>query len=267
MGHQRLGSLPKSFRWNELVSLMSSEGGTDQPPFTDEDVGDIVRAALLAADGALRKSIDDPGLRYTYYLLTQIALASRHRDWSRRLAEVGLILAPDADVTDLIVSLQSAVDDHLFATRATSDTASAAQHAAGEAILSIIAPHSRTLFGSSGEELRNAMRSASTKSGFSVLAQSFFASFLARFLNFYVSRVSAAETGIGRIQQVGDLTRFNDALKVHCRQSAEIVRPFAGEWYSKTEYERGITPENTGGFVAVAIGKLRAELHEQEGDS
>jgi hypothetical protein len=267
MGHQRLGSLPKSFRWNELVSLMSSEGRSDEIPFTDEDVSNIVRTTLFAADGALRKSIDDPGLRHAYYLLTQIALASRYPDWIQRLAKVGVILNPQADATDLVVALQSAVDDHLFTVRASSDVASAAQHAAGEAILTIVGPRSRTLFGSSGEELRIAVRNASTKAGFSVLAQTFFASFLARFLNFYVSRISASETGSGSIQQIGDLTHFNDALKVHCRQSAEIVRPFAGEWYSKTEYERGIAPDNTGGFVAVAIGKLRAELRTQADDS
>jgi hypothetical protein len=263
LGHQRLGTLPKSFRWNELVSLLFANG-EESASFGDEDVTAVIETALRAADGALSNSVNDPGLRYTYYLLTQLALASRHDDWRRRLTDLGVVMGPDADATELVVSVQAAIDDYLFEIGSTSDIASSAQEAAGEAILNIVAPKAHTLFGTHDEDLQLALRSASTKTGFSSLAHSFFAGFLWRFLNFYVSRASASATGIGKIEQVGDLTRFNDALTAHCRQSAEIVRPFAGEWYSKTEYEQGITPENSGGFVAVAIGKLRAELGHQE---
>jgi hypothetical protein len=42
------------------------------------------------------------------------------------------------------------------------------------------------------------------------------------------------------------------------------VRDFCGEWYSKTEYLQGINLENTSGFIAVAIKKLRAEIKQQE---
>jgi hypothetical protein len=53
---------------------------------------------------------------------------------------------------------------------------------------------------------------------------------------------------------------------VHCDQSARIVRDFCGEWYSKTEYQKGIDLNNTSRFLAVAFNKLRTELKQQKAE-
>jgi hypothetical protein len=63
---------------------------------------------------------------------------------------------------------------------------------------------------------------------------------------------------------VGAIAQFNAALRSHCDQSARIVRDFCGDWYSKTEYQKGIDLENTSGFLAVALKKLRSELEQQK---
>ena len=70
--------------------------------------------------------------------------------------------------------------------------------------------------------------------------------------------------GDEKLQQLGDLAEFNKALRRHCQESAQIVKDFAGEWYSKTEYQRGIDEENTSGFLATALKKLQAELLRQK---
>ena len=87
---------------------------------------------------------------------------------------------------------------------------------------------------------------------------------MSRFLNFYLSRVTAGRVGGDRLRQVGELTRFNQSLDDHCHQSARIVRDFCGQWYSKTEFQQGISLENTSGFMAVALRKLRDELERQK---
>jgi hypothetical protein len=138
-----------------------------------------------------------------------------------------------------------------------------AQSAAGEAITALAETRANTLFGNTGEELRLAVRDLSTKHGFSQLGQTFFGSFLSRFLNFYVSRVTAAALGKTRIPQLGDLHSFNSALQLHAKQSAKIVYDYCGEWYSKTEFKEGISQDNTSRFMAIAIRKLQAELKSQ----
>lgn len=283
MGHTRLGVIPKTQSWNAVVAALAggAGGGAGEAGATpggkrgvdvaqqEAVLGDVVAVVadqtLQAARGGLERAKDDAGLLYTVYLLTQVALASRGKDWRRRLADLGIRLGPDATLLDLTTEFQGAIDDWLTRRRHRSDVSEMAQRAAGEAISTMAAPRAHTLFGDAGEELRLAVRTLSTRAGFADLGQAFFGRFMSGFLNFYLSRVTAAHLGEGRLHQVGDLTAFNQALGTHCRESARIVRDFAGQWYSKTEYRRGISLENTGGFVAVALAKLQDEFRLQRG--
>jgi hypothetical protein len=209
--------------------------------------------------------VDDPGVRYTSYLLTQLALAARAPNWEAALGEHGIRLTNDSTVFDFTVEVQYAIDRYLRRNSSgATDLSEMAQQSAGEAITSLAGARTENLFGGSGADIQDAMRSLSTKKGFGELGQRFFGRFAARFLNFYLSRVTAAQLGEPRLQDLGDLAQFNDALRTHCDQSARIVRDFCGAWFSKTEYEQGIDLKNTSGFLAVAMQKLRSELEQQK---
>ena len=233
-------------------------------PFDRDGVATVADKTLQAARGGLERAKDDPGLLYAVYLLTQVALASRAKDWRQELTRLGIRLGPGATLLDLTAEFQGAIDDWLARRRHRSDVSEMASRAATEALASLAAPKAQTLFCDSGEELRLAVRTLSTKAGFAGVGQAFFGRFISGFLNFYLSRVTAAHLGEGRLQQLGDITAFNRALEAHCRESARIVRDFAGQWYSKTEYQQGISLENTGGFVAVdAPAAQRHEFRAQ----
>lgn len=267
MGHTRLGAVPKTRKWNALVEEVAGSAAVSKTvAVAAEDVQRIATATLDATQNALERSISDPGVRHTFYLLTQIALASRSVDWKASLAKIGIHLPADASLFELTAEMQDAVDQHLrrVSRQGTTDVSEIAQQAAGEAIGSLAGPFTISLFGASSAEVQNAVRALSTKKGFGELGQRFFGRFIARFLNFYLSRITASVLGTSRVQQVGDITQFNDALKAHCDQSARIVRDFCAEWYSKTEYQSGIDSENSSRFLAVALRKLRSELEQQK---
>ncbi len=261
MGHVRLGKIPKSRKWQQLVDLMTSaEAG---PVRLSDDVDRISAHALEAAKAGLDKAIDDKGLRYSFYLLTQLVLSARRGDWEQELVAFGIKLADDASVFDLTAEIQYAIDDYLADWGHPTDISEMAQQAVGEAISGLAGPQSVTLFDTNRESLRLAVKRMSTKKGFSQLGQTFFGRFLAHYLDFYLCRITAAQMGGQRIPNVAEATRFNEALSLHCRQSARIVHDYCGEWYSKTEWEQGIDLDNTSGFVAVAINKLQKELARQ----
>lgn len=265
MGNTRLGTIPKSKKWTAVVEAVGGgDGATERPGTLDAgNMAAIAQQTLDAAGAALERAKDDVGLRFTFYLLTQVALAARETDWRVRLASVGVHLPEDASLFDLTVELQAAIDDHVASRSAVTDVSEMAQRAAGEILTELAAPRTNTLFGSTGAAVQQAVRPLSTKNGFAGLGQAFFGRFLTRFLNFYLSRITAAQTGGDRLRQAADLAQFNEALGTHCHQSAFIVRDFCGEWYSKTEYQQGISPSNTSGLVAVALEKLKAELAQQ----
>lgn len=267
MGHIRLGRIPKSKRWQVVVGML--QGGDDDEGVGGvltlaPDVGEVADKTLDAARLGLTKAIDDRGLRYTFYLLTQIVLASRTDDWQAGLRPFGIELPSDATLFDLTAGVQYAIDDYLSLHARPTDISEIAQQAAGEALTALAGPRAVTLFGSGRDELQFAVRELSTKNGFADLGQRFFGRFMTRFLNFYLSRITAAEMNGIRLHQIGDITQFNDALQRHCHQSARIVHDFCGEWYSKTEFREGISLENTSGFMATAIKKLQAELQQQQ---
>jgi hypothetical protein len=273
MGHIRLGTIPKSQPWQAVVNAVAKEhiAGSGGPPDLDAGIpGDGVDTIALAATTldaaatALQAAINDDGLRFTVYLLTQLSLAARSDNWLSALDDSGIHLRNDSSLFDLTSAFQESVDRYVSARGIQSDFSELAQKAAGEVLCDLAADRSQTLFGNTGEELRHAIRPLSTKTGFGQLGQHFFGRFLAYFLNFYISRISAAQIGSQSIPSLGAISKLDRTLAEHCYQSAAILRDFAGEWYSKTNFEPGIDLAHTGGFVAVAVAKLQAELKEQE---
>jgi hypothetical protein len=264
MGHTRLGEVPKTHKWSELVDRISGSGRTGDVASADVIVGMIAAQTLEATQRSLKKAASDPGVLYTFYLITQIALAARASNWEKALGAHGIRLSEDSTVFDFTVEMQSAIDRHVGASRSGStDLSEIAQQSAGEAIASLAGPRTISMFGGGSDDVRNAIRSVSNKKGFGDLGQRFFGRFVARFLNFYLSRVTAASLGSPRLRDLGDIAQFNDALRVHCDESARIVRDFCGEWFSKTVYREGIDLKNTSRFLAVAFKKLRSELDRQ----
>lgn len=264
MGHTRLGTIPKTRAWKELASFLAETSAltVTQSDSREDLVREIASRAVNATEAGFAKAVVDQGVREAAFLLTQIALASRHEDWQGQFQELGLTVDADATVFDFAASAQRQLDAVLSERKYRSDTAEMAQMALGEAIIRTVGPHAQNLFGTSLRDVVFGIREVSTKKGFAQLGQAFFSAFTYRFINFHLSRVSASQLG-GSIPQVGELTKFNDALRLHCDQTAFIVRDFCGEWYSKTQFKEGITRDNTKRFVVTAVKKLREEIRRQ----
>lgn len=261
MGHTRLGDPPKSLKWDQVVDLVVDAAVPGSPA---DRISDIAKASLDAAEAGIQHAIADEGLRHTIFTLMQIVLAARHDDWQLRLSDLGIRVPSDGGVLDLTGAVQDALDDHIFARGKATDISEMAQQAAGEALASLTKPTGDALFaGADRKQLAQALRELSTKNGFARLGQRFFGRFMARFLNFHLSRITAGAVGGKQMSGVGEAARFNEALTWHCEQSARIVRDFCGSWYSKTQYEGGIDAGNTARFMAVALKKLRNEMQRQ----
>jgi len=265
MGHTRLGNIPTGKKWKAVVAALASSGEPDTVTFGifSEDVELVAQTTLEAAKTGLNRALDDEGLKYTFFVLTQLALASRETDWKVRLSQVGIDIPDETSPFALSAEIHKSIDDYLLSHGYSTDISEIAQQAAGEALTSLTAEEARSLFGTGERELQAAVRRLSTSRGFSDLGQRFFGRFMARFLNFYLSRATATHVGGNKFQSTSDISKFNSLLERHCEQTARIVRDFCGEWYSKTEYREGIDLDNTSRFMAVAVKKLQSELERQ----
>lgn len=255
MGHIRLGRLPRTVKWNEVVSLIDSGAS----------IADVALAALDASRKGLQTASKDPTLVYSLWLLTQIPLAAKGRNFSEDLRQRGLKVSPHPTLMEVVGAFTDAVDAYTRRQGIRSDLGEMAQLAAVESLTKLAGEKTRGLFGATPEDVQRAVRSFSTAKGFSTLGKDFFSRFLRRYLTYFLSRELSNYVGRGqRFANIQEHSAFNRALDLFCRQAARIVQEFAGGWFSKTNFKGGIDLKKAGDFAFVALKKIAAELGKSE---
>ena len=78
MGHIRLGTLPRTRKWIEVLDLIGGGAGSLE----------VAAATMDASDRGLAGAAKDPGLVHSVWLLTQIPLAARSDDFAGRLQQL-----------------------------------------------------------------------------------------------------------------------------------------------------------------------------------
>jgi hypothetical protein len=257
MGHLRVGRLPKTHNWQEVVGLL------DAAP---DDTAAVARATVTAAEGRLRALANDPALTYCVWLLTRLTWAARDPSFTESLATLGLPVDASASALGFIAQVADHVRTEISGYPQSGPFGELASLALRRALSETVAQQARSLFGSSIEDLQQAFRTYSTRTQFAVLAHRFFADFLSRTLMYFLDRETSnhvgPERGFATIEQSAEFTR---AIDTHARQSARIMQDFAGGWYSKHNWEsRGeISEQEVAGFVGVALRKLRSEVKRE----
>lgn len=251
MGHIRLGKLPRTKRWSEVIDLLGLGARSAA----------VAAATLDAAETELKRAPQDTGVLHSFWLLTQLPDAARSADFAKALRELGLAVNQEPSLTELGAALTAAIDRHTLASRSRSDLGEMAQLAAVESLTGLLQQRIPTLFGATPVDVRTELGKIATEKQFGQLARDFFASFSKRFLSYYVSRELPAQVGQDRaFTDLKAHDSFNQALDNHCQQASGIVETFAGAWYSKTRFEEELSREKTAGFIAYALTKMRREL-------
>jgi len=245
MGHIRLGRLPRTKRWQQVVALLGSHA----------ELPEISAATLLASKRGLEDAAKDPALVQSFWLLTQLPLCARKPDFIDELKNIGVSVSNNPTLMDLIGGFSDAVDDHVYRTGHRTDLGEMAQMGASESLSRVLVERTTNLFGSTAEDVKRELSNLATPKNFSSLAREFFARLTERYLIYFLSRELSIQLGT-----VAANRQFREALSLHCKQASKIVERFAADWFSKANHEGGITPRKASGFVGHALTKLSAEL-------
>ena len=251
MGHIRLGRLPRTRNWDQVVSLINSGAGA----------ADVALAAMWASRNGLKIGAADPTLIYSTWLLTQIPLAAKGSNFSEELRKRGLDVSQQPTLMEVVGAFTDAVDAYTSQQGKRSDLGEMAQLSAVESLTKLAGEKTRSLFGATPGDVQRALKSFSTTKEFSTLGRDFFARLLRRYLTYFLSRELSNHVGRGRrFANIHEHIEFNRTLDLYCRQAARIVKEFAGGWFSKANYEGGIDLQKAGDFAFVALKKIRDEL-------
>jgi hypothetical protein len=255
MGHIRLGRLPRTRKWIEVLDLVGGGAGS----------AEVAAATMDASDRGLAGAAKDAGLVYSVWLLTQIPLAARGDDFVSRLQQLGLDVSTAPSLLEVVGAFAGGVDEHLSRKDGRTDLGEMAQMAACEALTALGTPVNASLFDSTEPSAQETLKGLSTPKQFSALAREFFTRLSRKYLTYFLSReLSNYVSGDGRFASIERHAQFNEGLDLYCRQATRIIEEFSGGWFSKANFEGGITQEKAASFVYVALKKLRSELARGE---
>ncbi|SDB58599.1 hypothetical protein [Bauldia litoralis] len=255
MGHQHLGKLPATRQWVAVIDMIAH----------GIDVAAIASATSDAAAASLQAYANDRTVQRALYLLAQIPLAARKREdsFQAALGRLGL----NVETPDLFHIAAACLENlDRLTLRHRSDFGEIVALSAVESLQAVTRRSLDDLFGATSDvehrdRTQEILSGLATVKQFGLLAEDFFGRVLRRHLEYYLSRELPLHVGMAkRFSSLREHEEFVEALHLHCRESSRIVSRFAGEWFSKANFEGGITQKKAGGFVFVAMGKLRDEL-------
>lgn len=252
MGHIRLGTLPRSKKWREVVDLIA----------TDASVEQIAEAAADASDKDLTRASRDPRFQFVIDLLVRLPLLARAPGFEDVLVDLGIDRSELNSVTGLLAGLERVVDRNSFDLRGSSDAGELAKAALLESLSVQMRDRLPTLFEPTPQEIRKALASFASGDSFAGLARDFFARLTYRSLDCYLSRELANHTGEDRrFSTDAQRVAFQQALAQHTFEVSRIVEEYAGGWYGKTVWQKqALDRDAIDKFTAYAFKKMRSEF-------
>ncbi len=253
MGHVRLGLLPRSKAWKEVVGLIAA--GADVPQ--------VANATISAAESAFTYVMNDLGYTEAVWLMTQLAISAKKTDILAHLNSVGISLPTDATLPDVTTAISEALDRATDASGKRSDLGVLASRALNGAVIDALSPKLHSLFPSDPDTMRAALSTLGKQKEFGEFSRGFFARLANESLQYFLSKTLNTHLGEGmRFATMNQKAQFDTALQTHTREASLIVEKFSAEWFSKNRFEDGgdISRKKSDGFAGYALKKMKDEL-------
>ena len=253
MGHIRLSTLTITRRWKDVIGLVAE--GADAPR--------VAEAVTHAWEHAFETVRNDVGFREAVWLVMQMGVAGRSKDPAEHLSSVGVDLANAQSVAEVGMALSEAMERRIESTRQRSDFGELASRALVSSIAEQFQQSMPTLLESTAADVGAAVRDCGKEKAFGKLARGFFARMTNECLNYFLSKTLPAQVGPGRrFTTTEQLAGFQQAMRTHCSEAAEIVESYSSGWFSKEYFnEKGrIGRESAERFGWFGLEKMRREL-------
>jgi hypothetical protein len=256
MGHVRLGKLPRTKKWREVVGLIAAGA----------DVSQVADATLKAAEDAFNyvNINEDEGFNQAAWIMVQLGVAAKADDPIQHLRHQGIDLSGQTSMIGVQAAISDAMDNHLDQHGRQSDLGEIAQRALIEAVSDRIKPRlDGRLFDVTPEDVKGVISEFRKQKEFSHLSKQFFSGLSNHCMDYFLSQTLGSQIGEGqRFASMNEKAQFDQALKKHCHEAAKIVEEYSGGWFSKHMYEEAgdISRESVRGFASYGMKKMTDEL-------
>lgn len=258
MGHERVGFLPKTRRWNELVDQMGSLYSSNTP------ISSVANRTLRNVQSRYSVLSTDKAVKNAFKFLVTFAYACRFPHPQSQLTAHGISLPDKPTLLSAVKTLRAWID----APEASTEYGQLAIAAASDALgqwhkenktkqLPLLEPSA---------DFFESWRGLAQGSGFCELARLYFGNLTERYLNYFLERaVSIALPSLQQREQFQrDIQKHVNDVSKHAFETAQITQSFAAGWFNKNVREGLPADSSIEGFLSVAFGKLRDELRREE---
>jgi hypothetical protein len=252
MGHNRLGILPKTYRWQQVIQLLE-EGA---------DVSDIADASFEAAQAGLAKIPKDSGFLIALTNIFHFIESAKSKNLTNALWEHGFPVPKDVTLLDLASSLRQKTDIDLIDNKAQSDVGEIAQNAFSEALFKNASADIPNFFEATAQSTHETLKTDLSGKRLTGILHEFYAVFTRRYLTYYLSRELSNHVGPGRLLgNINEHEAFNRAFDVYIRQTVKITKEFNPGWLSKAIHEQQLSRESVKRYAHGAFKKIIGEFN------
>jgi hypothetical protein len=255
MGHERVGTLPRTLSWRRVVERIGS--------FAEPDaVAGIAAATLDNVRGRFDGMHRDPGVHAAFEFLVGLSAtggsSGEGKEWDD--------LALDATTVASPLLLSRALRDWVSAHTGSLEYGTLAQAAATDAIAIWSRQHrQQTGLFDSNESGGTVWRNAATGAGFCELSRLFFGKYTERYLSYFLQREASAVLGSleARDRFADGIRHHVDSVSRHAFETAKITQSFAAGWFNRNARRGRPSHADVQRFLATAFGKVREELFRE----
>lgn len=256
MGHERVGSLPRSKRWRRIVEQIHGS------PQSDTIIANISGETLKNVRVRLDRIQTDPGVNAAFQFLVALSICATSPQVTSD-ASLPIDFKDNPSSLQITIFLRQWVETH----QSSLEYAEIAQSAAADAIVKWTRRQKVQGDIFSGEpSAAEVWDKAASGAGFCEVARLFFANFTERYLNYFLEREASSV-----LPNIEDRERFAIGIRNHINnisnhafETARITQSFAAGWYNKHARNRLPSQREIEGFLSIAFGKIREELLQEQ---
>jgi hypothetical protein len=254
MGHERLGSLPRSRCWRKIVNDISRSNGNY------DEVADLADRTLYNVRDRFSNLHRDTGVQAAFAYLVSLATAALPRTTGLSSPETELAANPSP--AQIAKNLSDWVRCHAL----SQEYAEVACRAGADAIADWTRSRSAQglLFGAH-DSASDIWSESANAEGFCQVARSYFAHFTERYLRYFLEREASAQLSSfeARERFTKSLHDHIEDVSRHAFETSKITQSFAAGWFNNHARESRPTDAEIRGFLAIAFGKLQEEMHRE----
>lgn len=256
MGHERVGFLPKTKRWRQIVNSIAATSD-----FNTKASAVIAAQTMRNVACRFKRMHDDPGVQAAFGYLLALALHNLPLE-EKQLASPNSTLEGNPSPARITQRLHEWIWSHA----SSQEYAELAYRAASDAIAEWSSNCSvqQSLFQSETNS-KDIWGKASNGSGFCSVSRSFFAHFTEHYLLYFLEREASSviESWQEREQFTVSIEEHIDSISKHAFETSKITQSFSAGWFNKYARLMRPTDKQISGFLAIAFNKIYEELQRE----